>query len=297
MTREARQLPTLTGGAGWLTLIAAAQGGYTGALDDVGLIAALVAFTGAALTTMLIRARDFTGAHGDPVPSPLPPHESERLTDMSETSKHITVFGATGGTGLHFVRAALTAGHIVTAVAREPSRMPISHEHLRTVRGDVLDPPSLTARLDDADAVVSVLGVGNGRKPTTLYSAGVANILDLMGSAGVHRFVGISALPVTPRDQVGAIQRLLIFPVLYRFFGGSYADMTRMEQLLQESTANWTVLRPPRLTNGPATGRYRTALNEPLHRAGKISRADLAGAILEILDDPTAMKATVAVAY
>lgn len=216
---------------------------------------------------------------------------------MPNTTKHLTVFGATGGTGAHFTQAALAAGHTVTAVARDPARVPISHERLRTVRGDVLDRPSLQNSIEGADAVVSALGAGNGRKPTTVYSTGVANILDLMSSAGVHRFVGISALPVTPRDQVDALHRLVLFPLLYRFFGGSYADMARMEQLLQQSTADWTVMRPPRLTNGPATGRYRTALNEQLPRAGKISKADLADAMLRILNDPHAVKATVAIAY
>lgn len=216
---------------------------------------------------------------------------------MPTTPMRLVVFGATGGTGAHFTRAALTAGHTVTAVARDPYRVTITHERLRTVRGDVLDRPSLTGSMDGADAVVSALGASSGRKPTTVYSAGVTNILDLMSSVGVHRFVGISALPVTPRDQVGALQRLVVFPVLYRFFGGSYADMARMEQLLQHSTADWTVMRPPRLTNGPATGRYRTALNQQLPRAGKISKADLADAMLHILNDPHAIKATAAIAY
>jgi len=198
---------------------------------------------------------------------------------------------------VHFTRAALAAGHTVTAVARDPSRVPITHQRLRTVRGDVLDRPSLTGSLDSADAVVSALGASSGRQPTTVYSAGVANILDLMSSAGLQRFVGISALPVTPREQVDALHRLVVFPLLYRFFGGSYADMARMEQLLQHSAADWTVMRPPRLTNGPATGRYRTAPNEQLPRAGKISKADLAGAMLHTLNDPHAIKATVAIAY
>lgn len=216
---------------------------------------------------------------------------------MPTTSKHLTVFGATGGTGAHLIRGALAAGHTVTAVARDPTRVPITDERLRTVRGDVLDRTSLQNSIDGADAVISALGAGIGRKPTTVYSTGVTNILNLMSSVGVHRFVGISALPVTPRDQVDTLHRLVLFPLLYRFFGGSYADMARMEQLLQQSAAEWTVMRPPRLTNGPATGRYRTALNEQLPRAGKISKADLADAMLGLLNDPGATRATVAIAY
>jgi len=210
---------------------------------------------------------------------------------------HLTVFGSTGGTGEQVIRAALDAGHTVIAPARDPARIRISHERLRTIRSDVLDPPSLAGSVDDADAVVSALGTPRGKEPTTVYSAGVGNILDAMHMAGVRRFIGVSALPVTPRAEVSALERLVVYPILYRFFGEGYADMARMEQVLRSSEMDWTVVRPPRLTDGPATGRYRTAVNNHLPRGRTISRADLAAAMLGLIDDPHAVRATVGVAY
>ena len=70
-----------------------------------------------------------------------------------------------------------------------------------------------------------------------------------------------------------------------------------MERVLRDSDVDWTVVRPPRLTNGPANGRYRTAVNRHLERARTISRADLAAAMLRLLDDPHAVRATVGIAY
>lgn len=209
----------------------------------------------------------------------------------------LTIFGGTGGTGEQLIGAALHAGHTVTAPARDPSRIRISDQRLRVVRADVLDPPSLEGTLEGADAVVSALGVASGREPTTVYSSGVANILDAMRRARVRRFIGVSALPVTPRNEVSALERLVVYPILYRFFGEGYADMTRMELLLGRSELDWTVVRPPRLTDHPATGRYRTAVNRHLPRGRTISRADLAAAMLRLLDDPAALRATVGVAY
>lgn len=209
----------------------------------------------------------------------------------------ITLFGGTGGTGELLISAALEAGHTVTAPARDPSRIRVSNGRLRTVCADVLDPPSLEATVDGADAVVSALGWPGGREPTTVYSTGVANILDAMRRAGVRRFIGVSALPVTPRTEVGVVERLVVYPLLYRFFGAGYADMKRMEQLLRGSDVDWTVVRPPMLTNGPATGRYRTAINHHLRGGRTISRADLAAGMLHLLDDPHAVRATVGVAY
>ncbi|MGH4015958.1 MAG: NAD(P)H-binding protein [Pseudonocardiaceae bacterium] len=65
---------------------------------------------------------------------------------------HLTVFGSTRGTGAHVVRLALDAGHTVTAAARDPADVQGSHERLRTVRTDVLDPASLPGSVDGADA-------------------------------------------------------------------------------------------------------------------------------------------------
>ncbi len=209
----------------------------------------------------------------------------------------LTIFGGTGGTGEQLIHAALDAGHTVTAPARDPSKIRASHEQLRTIRADVLDPPSLDGTVDGADAVVSALGAPPGKEPITVYSIGVVNILEAMRRAGVRRFIGVSALPVTPRTEVSVLERLVVFPILYRFFGAGYADMARMEQLLRSSDVDWTVVRPPRLTDGPATARYRTSVNQHLHRGRTISRADLAAAILRMLDDPHAVRTTVGVAY
>lgn len=89
-------------------------------------------------------------------------------------------------------------------------------------------------------------------------------------------------MPVTPQAEVGLM---------------SYADMARMEQVLRHSDADWTIVRPPRLTDGSLTGRYRTAVNHHLRVGRAISRGDLATAILDLLENPDTVRATVAVAY
>ncbi len=208
---------------------------------------------------------------------------------------NIAVFGTTGGTGRLLVRVALERGHSVTAAARDPARVPATHERLTVRRGDVLDHDSVTAVVHGTDAVISAIGAGAGRAPTTVYSAGVANILDAMRTANARRFVGISAAPVATRCDATLLERLVLFPMLHQFFGGGYRDMRRMEELLRGSEAEWTVVRPPMLTDKPATGRYRTAPNH-LRGGRRITRGDLATAMLDLLDDPLALRAAIGVA-
>lgn len=209
---------------------------------------------------------------------------------------HLAIFGSTGPTGRALVAQALDRGHDVMAFARDPAAVDATSARLQAVRADVLDEASLDGVLNGVDAVLSAIG-GHGRQPTTLYSEGAANIRDAMQQAGVRRFVGISALPVTPRNEFGPAERWIVIPVLSMFFGETYADMTRMEQVLRASDLDFTIMRPPQLTNKRATGKYRTAIDQHLRRARKISRADLATEMLRVIPDEQTIRATVTLAY
>jgi NAD(P)H-binding len=76
-------------------------------------------------------------------------------------------------------------------------------------------------------------------------------------------------------------------PLTRRIFRGAYEDLRGAENEIHRSELDWTIMRPPRLTDKPATGRYRTAIDRNLPRGFTISRADLATAILAILKDTT----------
>jgi putative NADH-flavin reductase len=208
----------------------------------------------------------------------------------------ITVFGGTGPTGEQIIRQALAAGHDVTAVARRPTALTINDPHLTVVAGDVLAPASMRPGVDSADAVLSTLGSRPLSQPTTVYSAGTATILDAMSDAGVHRFVGVTAAPIGPEEHKSLLDRHVVHPLLHRFFGEGYADMRLMEDQLVGSAIEWTVFRPPRLTNGKHTNRYRSAIDTRLPRVWTLARADLAAAMLAAVDDPTLVRRAVTIA-
>lgn len=64
---------------------------------------------------------------------------------MSQLDKamQLTIFGASGATGRRLVEQALDAGHTVTAVVRDPARLPIRHQRLKLGVADVLDPAAI----------------------------------------------------------------------------------------------------------------------------------------------------------
>lgn len=211
---------------------------------------------------------------------------------------HLAVLGATGGTGRHLVVRALALGYPVTAVVRDPARLAVEHDLLQIVPADVFDPTSLTPALAGADAVLSALGPRQGAADFTVCSRATPSILQAMEAARLRRIVVISAAPVPKHDPAdGALWRALVRPLLHRIFGRRYADLALMEEQLRESSAEWTVFRPPLLTNGPARGRYRTTLGRNASGGfGRVSRADLADAMLRCLQDDATVRATVGIA-
>lgn len=195
----------------------------------------------------------------------------------------VTVFGATGGTGKEVVAQALAAGHEVTAVARNVDAV-TPRDGLTVLRGDVLDLASVEQAVAGSDAVVSVLGVADRRSPTKLYSEGVGNMLRAMKASGTKRIIALSADGVEPNPAVNIGQRLVIALVVARILKHLYGDMLEMERALADSDTDWTVVRPPRLSDKEHTGTYSVSTGEPGPSSG-ISRADLADYIVTRLAD------------
>ncbi len=205
----------------------------------------------------------------------------------------LIVFGATGGIGTQVVQQALDAGHEVTALARQPAAMTLRHERLDVIQGDALKPDTFRESIARKDAVISALGVRH-LAPTTLFSEGVANIVQAMQTAHVRRLLCVSSsgLELGPRWQ-----RWLADPLLWLIFRNMYTDLVRMETVVKASGLDWTILRPPTLTNGPRTGRYQAAINRHLSRSSFLARADVADYIINHLNDRATYCMTVEMSY
>ncbi len=204
----------------------------------------------------------------------------------------IVVFGATGGTGREVVTQALEAGHDVTAVARNPLALEMEHPHLTVVRGDVMRRETILAPVRGQDVVVSSIGVLD-RTPTRLYSVGVMNILLAMHDAGVKRLICVTASGLDPGPLIA---KIIAKPILWTLFKEGFTDMVRMETIVKATDMDWTIVRPPRLTNNERTGKYNVAIEKPLRRGFLLARADLADFIVKHLADPATNRATVEIA-
>ena len=129
----------------------------------------------------------------------------------------LTIFGATGATGTSLTGQALAAGHEVTAIVRDPARLAVpAHRRLRIVTASVMDPASIAAALEGADAVISAIGP-RGTGPTTVIRDSARSIIQAMDKTGTRRFVQVSGSIVTD-DGESPYLRYLIKPVARRTF-------------------------------------------------------------------------------
>lgn len=206
---------------------------------------------------------------------------------------NIVVLGSTGGIGRQVVAQALAAGHEVTAVVRKDPGFD-AHPALHVVQADVTRSEDLEPLVTGADAVISALGRRKGDRGTIQGDAAEA-LTDAAPAAMRAVFVGASAMHSDGGD--GPFIRWLAKPLLRWILRASYADTARMESLAEHSDLRWTVVRPSRLTDGPHTGRYRSSIGRNLRGGAKISRADVADALLATLTDVSALRTAVYVAY
>lgn len=218
----------------------------------------------------------------------------------------LTIFAATGGIGRHLLDQSLAAGHDVTAVVRDPRALP---PEVRAVTADLAaaGPDELEPAVAGADAVLSGLGP-RSRADAGIASRGTRAIVQAMRATGVRRVVVVSAAPVgtvaspgrpdppshDPGD--GLVTRHLVMPLLVSALRQVYADLALMEDALRDSGLDWTVVRPPRLTDRPRTGAYRTALGRNLRRGFLVPRADVAHCMLAALDRPETIGQTIGIA-
>ncbi len=222
----------------------------------------------------------------------------------------LTIFAATGGIGRQILEQAAGAGHDVTAVVRNPQKLPGGLARpVRVVTADLAapDPAALKSVVEGADAVLSGLG------PRSDSEAGIATrgtraIAAAMKAAGSRRIVVVSAAPIgtvpsparpnPPKHDPGDgfFMQHLLSPLTKAALRKHYADLAQMEDILRDSDLEWTAVRPPRLTDKPLTGTYRTARGQNLRRGIFISRADVAHYMLRALEQPETIRQTIGIA-
>ncbi|MGY2032736.1 NAD(P)-dependent oxidoreductase [Nocardia gipuzkoensis] len=191
---------------------------------------------------------------------------------------NVTVFGATGAIGSLTVDRLLTAGHTVTAYARNPAKIPDRWgDQVRVVIGEVSDAAAIDEAVDGADAVISALGPSLDRKATgTPLIEGTRHILAVMKHHGVRRFIGHATPSILdPQETPTLVTRFISF-IPRTFMRRAYDEITGMSELIMSSGLDWTIVRFIAPKDGHPKGNVRSGFfgNDKVGFA--VTRADIA---------------------
>ena len=174
------------------------------------------------------------------------------------------VLGATGHTGTHIVDIALSHSHNVTAFVRSPQKIMLRDQRLRVVAGNPLDVDQLAKEMAGHDAVLSALGVRPPQafRPHSVVGECAASTVAAMTKTGVDRIVLVSAAVLFPGKGI-------TFAFFRRLLKHISRDLETAEDIVRSTPFDWTIVRPPRLTNSPDV-KFRV-LRDALPRNGSVA--------------------------
>ena len=184
------------------------------------------------------------------------------------------VIGATGRTGREVVQQALTRGHHVTAFVRSPEGVDAKSEKLTVVKGDATDEEQLFSAMQNHDAVISTLGPRKVFKPGSLLHDSALATTRAMKRAGIKRLLVLSAAAHFP----GIPNRIASF-----IMRNHMRDSLAMEGIVQSNGLDWTIARPPRLTQGDSTT-YRSREDAAPRMGFTLDRKAVAAFMLDAID-------------
>ena len=210
----------------------------------------------------------------------------------------IALLGASGTIGQRILNEAISRGHTVTAILRNPANSTIGGNGVNTVQGDITEPDSIVAAITGHDAVISSIGPGEGEE-TDLVAVAAQTLVDVLPDTGVRRLLivgGAGGLEVAPGVRLIDTPE---FPEAWKGIAQSQIDALDIYKTSDE--LDWTYISPAALIQpGVRTGKYRIATNQLVADAegqSRISAEDYAIALLDQLENPEYLKQGIAVGY
>lgn len=214
----------------------------------------------------------------------------------------IALIGATGFVGSQVLAEALQRGHHVSALVRDPLRLP-ARPHMQVTKIDATDAAALADAAAGHDVLVSAYNAPRGQDDfAARYLQGVRAIVAGAKRGQVPRLLwvgGAGSLEVAPGVQLVDTPQ---FPAEYRTEARAARDALAL--LRDEAVLDWSFVSPaPLLAPGERTGRFRLGGDQVLMdsqdpaQPGRISVQDLAVAIVDELEKPAHSRRRFTLAY
>jgi len=203
----------------------------------------------------------------------------------------ILILGATGRTGNLLLKEAINGGYVINVLLRDKSKLQITSPLLTVYEGTPLDKEALLPAMQGCDAILSTLNISRTsdfpwaplRSPENLLSASIKNVIELASQLNIKRIIITTAWGVneTKKDLPGWFRWLID----HSSISYPYRDHERQEDLLKQSTLNWTFVRPVGLTNSLKNKPVQVSINNSPRPGLTISRLNVARFMIKVLED------------
>lgn len=209
----------------------------------------------------------------------------------------IALFGATGGTGIEFITQSADYSYDITAFVRSPEKLKEKFPNLKMVKASIDDYETLKKEVVNFDVIISLVGISGifqARKPNALYERTARSLTKISTENNIKRLIVVSSGGVVEAENEPWFFKYLLKPV---FLNKMYDDMRVMENIITNSDADYTIVRPPYLTKGKLTRQYRVILDKWFDDDKDLSRADLAHYLLNCLNNNEISRRIVGLSY
>jgi len=214
---------------------------------------------------------------------------------MDNANATLALLGATRGIGRSLLEQALERGYQVRALVRRGSTLDLRHANLTIVRGDATHADDVAELLEGTDAVLSALGAP-ARNKDKIRTLAARATLEAMQRTGVRRLIAVSVYGTAEtREHLPFFTRAVVLPIFLRH---AIADHETQEQAIMASDVDWTLIRPPYLTDDAVSGAYVSDFG--LQTSGltwKIGRGDVAHSMLDAFERGTHIRRPIGLSY
>ena len=208
---------------------------------------------------------------------------------------NVVLYSATGMIGSRILNELISRGHNVTAIVRDPSRVPASPA-VAAIKGDIFDADDIAAKTIGADAVISAYGPGAGDQNDLVKAT--RDLIAGLHKADARRLIfvgGAGSLHVAPGVDLIDSGRL---PEQYMAVAIAHRDALK---LLSGSDLLWTYFSPAAFIQpGQRTGKFRlgtTSLITDDKGNSTISAEDYAVALVDELETPKHIREQFTIGY
>lgn len=208
---------------------------------------------------------------------------------------NLLIIGASRGIGKALLQEGLKEDHRIRVLARYPEKITAADANVEIVKGDVRDLEAVQDAAREVDVICSCIGVPITFKPVDLFSVAATTLAAVAAQQPGLKLIAVTGIGAGDSKGHGGFLYDSIFKPL--FLKTIYQDKDREEQIIRESSADWLIVRPAALTNGPRTGKYRILTELEGVVAKRISRRDVADFMLAEMVRPTHFKQTPMLTY